>query len=268
MRIRTIKPQIWESPEFRALDLFGRLLWIGIIQYVDDNGVGLDSPARIAATVFVDEAEADATGTAAKVDAALWIMSDLGLIRRFAGNGKNFLEIVSFSAHQKIQRPTKGNGYARYQQERHFLRVSQKILENSRKSLQILCTEGEREGEVNNKVLNVGTDAAADFPQAGENTAGTADDHAPATSAALAADDTAPDDLADGDALAGTADAQAPEARPDGLDALEAATRPAGPFADLEALAAKAPQTALSDANTPEPTRGYPNATKTHERAG
>lgn len=259
MRIRTIKPQIWESPEFRALDLFGRLLWIGLIQYVDDNGVGLDSPARIAATVFVDEAEADATGTAAKVDAALWIMSDLGLIRRFSGNGKNFLEIVSFSAHQKIQRPTKGNGYARYQQEHHFLRVSQKVLENSRKSLQILCMEGEREGEANNKVLNVGTDVAADFPQAGENTAGTADDTAPDTSAALAADDPAAADLAD--------DAHAPEANLDGPDALEAATRTANPFADLEAIAAQAPQTPPRDANTPEPTRDYPNATKTRERA-
>lgn len=266
MRIRTIKPQIWESPEFRALDLFGRLLWIGLIQYVDDNGVGLDSPARIAATVFVDEAEADATGTAAKVDSALWIMSDLGLIRRFSGNGKNFLEIVSFSAHQKIQRPTKGNGYARYQQERHYLRVSQKILENSRKSLQILCMEGEREGEVNNKVLNASTDAAANFPQAGENPAGTADDPAPAAPAALAADDPA-DDLADDDALADIADAHAPEARHDGPDALDAGTPTAGPFASLEAIAAKTPQTAPRDANTPKHTRDYPNATKTHERA-
>lgn len=42
MRIRNIKPEFWRSQDITALDKSARLTFIGLWNYVDDNGVGLD----------------------------------------------------------------------------------------------------------------------------------------------------------------------------------------------------------------------------------
>lgn len=52
MRMRLIKPEMWSSDDFISLSDFGQLMWVGLINYVDDNGVGKNNVLDIAADVF------------------------------------------------------------------------------------------------------------------------------------------------------------------------------------------------------------------------
>ena len=50
MRMRLIKPEMWSSDDFISLSDFGQLMWVGLINYVDDNGVGKNNVLDIAPT--------------------------------------------------------------------------------------------------------------------------------------------------------------------------------------------------------------------------
>jgi hypothetical protein len=52
MRIRSIKPEFWRSADTAALDMFTRLLFIGLWNYVDDKGVGDDDVSLIRSDLF------------------------------------------------------------------------------------------------------------------------------------------------------------------------------------------------------------------------
>src|SRR6516165_3647956 len=51
MRMRVTKPDFWKSPKLANLtgDWDAKLVLAGVWSYVEDNGVGLDSPTLIAA---------------------------------------------------------------------------------------------------------------------------------------------------------------------------------------------------------------------------
>ena len=64
MRIRTIKPEFWRSDDITALGWATRLLFIGLWSYVDDNGVGIGSDARVGlGTISMEERAAELGGT-------------------------------------------------------------------------------------------------------------------------------------------------------------------------------------------------------------
>lgn len=108
MRIRTTKPEFWASEDIAALDWETRLLFIGLWSYVDDNGVGVDHPKLILASLFpLDE---DPRDSLAKVSRGLQTLSDRGLVERYEVDGKRFLHVKTWNRHQKIDRP----GRSRY----------------------------------------------------------------------------------------------------------------------------------------------------------
>jgi len=51
-RIRTIKPEIWSSPQIMDLSRDARLLFIGLMTQADDEGRGLTDPRRLRAAIF------------------------------------------------------------------------------------------------------------------------------------------------------------------------------------------------------------------------
>ena len=59
MRIRSIKPEFWRSPDISDLAIEDRLLFIGLWSYVDDNGVGQDRVSTICADLFADDLSRD-----------------------------------------------------------------------------------------------------------------------------------------------------------------------------------------------------------------
>lgn len=105
MRIRTVKPKFWRSDDIDVLDWETRLLFIALWSYVDDNGVGVDRLANIAADMFAGDMARDPIDTLAKVSRGLQALSDAGRLMRYIVDGKPYLSIVNFDVHQKIDKP-------------------------------------------------------------------------------------------------------------------------------------------------------------------
>lgn len=111
MRIRSIKPEFWRSDDIAALPLSARLLFIGLWSYVDDNGVGSDKLASIAADLFAPDLAVDPTETFRRVSADTTCLETRGLIVRYRVEGKPLLYITNWSRHQLVKNPSKGNLY-------------------------------------------------------------------------------------------------------------------------------------------------------------
>lgn len=128
MRIRTVKPEFWRSEDVTCLPVFDRLLFLGLWAYVDDNGVGSDEPALIAADLFARDLSGDAPETLRKVSEGLRRLSDVGLIVRYDASANAYasgsqrtrrLFYVTGWLHQKISHPAPArkplpNGEIRY----------------------------------------------------------------------------------------------------------------------------------------------------------
>ncbi|SIN72652.1 hypothetical protein [Agromyces cerinus] len=110
VRIRSIKPEFWRSSDISSLAIEDRLLFVGLWSYVDDNGVGRDKLSAIAADLFADDLERDAPETFARVSRGLARLSEAVRIVRYTVAGDDFLRIVNWSKHQRIDKP----GKARY----------------------------------------------------------------------------------------------------------------------------------------------------------
>lgn len=105
MRIRQIKPEFWTSEDIAALDWPTRLVFIGMLSYVDDNGVGRDVEKLITSSLF--PLEEDQHATRMQITCSLQRLHVAGLIERYESDGRPFLEITGFSKHQYIPRPNK-----------------------------------------------------------------------------------------------------------------------------------------------------------------
>lgn len=80
MRMRIIKPEMWSSDDFISLSDFGQLMWVGLINYVDDNGVGKNNVLDIAADVFRKRLADDPAGTFQKITESLGEMQKRGMV--------------------------------------------------------------------------------------------------------------------------------------------------------------------------------------------
>lgn len=111
MRIRTIKPDIWRSEDFCSLSDFGQLVFIGLINYVDDNGVGLYSLVDIAADLFASRLASDPDGTLRKITEVFGSLSERRMVTiydaEYAGKTKKFVFLTNWDRHQKISHPKK-----------------------------------------------------------------------------------------------------------------------------------------------------------------
>ncbi|SJM61266.1 hypothetical protein [Gulosibacter sp. 10] len=108
MRIRSIKPEFWRSPDVSGLEIEDRLLFIGLWSYVDDNGVGVDEAAFIAADLFAHDLSVSPHDTLNRVSGGLNRLFSAGLIGRYEVDGRGFLHVTNWSRHQKINRPSPG----------------------------------------------------------------------------------------------------------------------------------------------------------------
>ncbi len=107
MRIRSIKPEFWRSDDIAALSIEDRLLYIGLWSYVDDNGVGLDKLASIAADLFALDLERDPSETFARVSRGLARLAAKGLIVRYEAEGRPLVAVPTWTSHQRVDKPGK-----------------------------------------------------------------------------------------------------------------------------------------------------------------
>lgn len=109
MRIRTIKPQFWEDSKIAQHDYFTRLLFIGLWNYVDDNGVGLDDEALIAGKLFAQDFYQHPDDIRMRIHGGLTELSLSTQIKRYFDGKHHLLCIVNWDKHQNINRPSKSD---------------------------------------------------------------------------------------------------------------------------------------------------------------
>lgn len=100
-RIRSIKPSFFASEDVSVLPLRARLTWIGLWTHCDDQGRAKDNLKLIKAAVWpLDDV------SLRDIEEDLVTLADHGRIVRYEVDGKGYLAITNWGAHQAINRPT------------------------------------------------------------------------------------------------------------------------------------------------------------------
>ena len=105
MRIRSIKPEFWSSPDIAALSDSDRLLFIGLWSYVDDYGRGRDDVALIVAALYPHDMVANPRDTVAKVRDGLARLSEANLILRYTVASRTYFLVTGWGKHQRVDKP-------------------------------------------------------------------------------------------------------------------------------------------------------------------
>lgn len=92
MRSRNIKPGFFRNELLAECDPFARLLFAGLWCIADRSGRLEDRPRRIKAEVLPFDS--------CDIEALLGQLENHGFIRRYSVNGRQFIEIPKFTAHQ------------------------------------------------------------------------------------------------------------------------------------------------------------------------
>lgn len=101
-RIRTIKPETWSNEQFVDCSLAARLLFIGLMNFADDHGVTKFRARTIKSNVFPED-EGITSHT------IIGLVSELvrnGLVGIYEAGGVEYIHILTFNKHQKIQKPS------------------------------------------------------------------------------------------------------------------------------------------------------------------
>ena len=100
-RIRTIKPEFPQSESIGKLSRDARLLFIQIWTIVDDAGRARAAPRMLASLLYPYDNDA-----ASLIEGWLQELEDGDLIRRYEFNESQYLEVIKWLKHQKINRPS------------------------------------------------------------------------------------------------------------------------------------------------------------------
>ncbi|WP_406401995.1 hypothetical protein [Streptomyces uncialis] len=102
-RIRTVKPEMFESEDIASVSVTAVLTFIGLLTLSDDSGRCRDHPAIIAGRLWALRQD----HSPAHVAQDLEELAEAGLICRYTGcDGRTYLHIVKWEQHQKINRAT------------------------------------------------------------------------------------------------------------------------------------------------------------------
>ncbi|MFD9206594.1 hypothetical protein ACFVZM_09950 [Streptomyces sioyaensis] len=102
-RIRTIKPEAFVSESLAEVSVEAERTFFGLLTQADDHGRHRDNAAIIAGVLWPLRAE----HTSVHVEDDLHQLATAGLICRYTGcDGRRYLHIVTWSAHQKIDKPS------------------------------------------------------------------------------------------------------------------------------------------------------------------
>jgi hypothetical protein len=100
-RIRSVKPEYWTSEQVMHMSRDARLLFIGLWNFCDDNGIHPASALTLKAQVF----PADLL-TADQVMAFVDEMIEQGLVEEYEAGGRAFWRVTGWHNHQRIEYPT------------------------------------------------------------------------------------------------------------------------------------------------------------------
>lgn len=101
-RIRTIKPETWESEKLGRLPILARLNFIGLISLADDEGRGRGDSAFLLARLHPYTQDV----TPEAMQASLEILRDSGLAVFYQADGCSYYSLTGWGDNQKIDRPS------------------------------------------------------------------------------------------------------------------------------------------------------------------
>lgn len=101
-RIRSIKPEFWDSPDTAAADLRTRLLYVAMWNWADDYGIGDATPVRLIGFAFPHDAiaVADYPRILADVSGAFGVVF-------FEHLGRRYFVIPAWDEHQRTEKRAK-----------------------------------------------------------------------------------------------------------------------------------------------------------------
>lgn len=102
-RIRTIKPEFWTDEKVGTLKRDERLLFIGLWNIADDQGVVKANPSYIKGQLFSYDEDLRSTS----VNTWLTSLINARMLIPFQFNGEGYFIIRTFEDHQLINRPSK-----------------------------------------------------------------------------------------------------------------------------------------------------------------
>lgn len=103
MRIRTVKPEFWKSETLAEVSLEATHLFVGLFNYVDDEGRAKGNINLIKAELFPLREEIS-RGTVAE-----WLreLHSIGVVESYTVNGRDYIHLPTFLEHQRISKPQK-----------------------------------------------------------------------------------------------------------------------------------------------------------------
>jgi hypothetical protein len=100
-RIRNIKPEFWISEQVISCSIPARLLFIGLWNFSDDHGIHPNSFLKIKAQIFPAD-----SFTLDDIKNFTQELIDNELIVEYDAEGKEYLMIITWKKHQKIDKPS------------------------------------------------------------------------------------------------------------------------------------------------------------------
>lgn len=101
-RIRTIKPDFWDSPDVARASLRARLLYIAMWNWADDWGVGDAHPGRLITFAFPND-----DVPAAEVPRLLSEVSSVFSVKFFNHDGRPYYYLPTWEKHQRTEKRAK-----------------------------------------------------------------------------------------------------------------------------------------------------------------
>lgn len=97
-RIRSIKPDVWDSPDFMALSCTGQLAFLALITLADDEGRLRTDPDHLCAIALRQ-------CTPAEVASQIERMAELGMVIAYRALGRSYIQLSNWKAHQRVDHP-------------------------------------------------------------------------------------------------------------------------------------------------------------------
>lgn len=138
MRIRTIKPEFWQSESLASVSRDARLVAIALLNYADDTGVFLANGRVFKGALFPFDDDLN-------VFDAFSELSRIGFVGFAEHSGKTLGKVLNFRAHQRIDKPQKSRFNA---ENTVFKQVSFLLSEDSKNLLGKLQEPSKTEVEV------------------------------------------------------------------------------------------------------------------------
>lgn len=99
-RIRTVKPEITENQKLAKCSMHARLAFVYLITNADDEGRMRGNAVMLARTLFPYDDDAQVL-----MDGWIRELETIESIRRYQFDGSDYLEIINWKSHQRIEKP-------------------------------------------------------------------------------------------------------------------------------------------------------------------